>query len=60
MAEQIVINLEKPETVKDGFNVDVQENLTNKEELNITLTNQTEAKIEKEVSIPNSDNPKTW
>lgn len=60
MADQVTIDLEKPENLKDGFNVSIKETIAEKTELDISALNLVEAKAGKQVSIPNLASPKVW
>ncbi len=60
MADQVIIDLEKPEDLKEGTNVVINENFIDKLEIEISNLNQTEAKIGAQVDIQEETNPKTW
>ena len=60
MADQVTIDLEKPEELKDGFKLTVNESISEKLELDISALNRVEAKAGKQVNVPSNASPKVW
>jgi len=60
MANQVVIELDEPANVKDGFKVSIADAKGDKKSANILVLDTLESKIGFQVNIQDNASPKTW